>query len=575
MKSKEVKLKQLEEIGLQILNNQKNLVNNLDELLEFIQFRNNFPDYSIRNCILIHAQFPNAIGIGSYGFHKSQGHHVKRGAKAIKILAPVIYEAAVNREGTIMAFKNKFDADVKNKLQKGVYRIKKIVTGFKVTNVFDLQQTTCPHEKYPQHFKKYFVLGENINHLDVKDALENYAKKLGVELLSEPLKATRAERGTYYPDLHAIHINVEPSTNHYLKTLIHELAHSQLHRISELTIPEKELQAELVAGIVCQYFGIDAMDASANYIKSWTKGNLFEKHEALFQEVIDLACSITQFVEQQLDRTRDKQTHDITFRVVESSLDSLQKNASYTLEHLENIAKDNPNHQLTLECMFYLEGKPQQLSMNYNTSSDKTIKESLVNDKQSSLPDNLISSYISQNEHFIQLQQCPQSQDTLHRLNTLRENIYQLNQSKNVTLDNPLQPIVTVELSQEPGLKEGTYDFNYLNEYIKIAEERVQLLNDRSDSVEYKSYEVKLNVTYFDENGEFKQIKSDIDIGDTHSNLIDKLALYNDVNALKKALEKYDLLALDKDNDGVIDRYDADERNPDIQEIGDLYELDR
>jgi hypothetical protein len=36
-----------------------------------------------------------------------------------------------------------------------------------------------------------------------------------------------------------------------------------------------------------------------------------------------------------------------------------------------------------------------------------------------------------------------------------------------------------------------------------------------------------------------------------------------------------DLLNRDKDNDGVIDRYDADERDSKVQEIGDLSKRDK
>lgn len=36
-----------------------------------------------------------------------------------------------------------------------------------------------------------------------------------------------------------------------------------------------------------------------------------------------------------------------------------------------------------------------------------------------------------------------------------------------------------------------------------------------------------------------------------------------------------DLLSRDKDNDGVIDRYDADERDSKIQEIGDFSKLEK
>jgi antirestriction protein ArdC len=72
------------------------------------------------------------------------------------------------------------------------------------------------------------------------------------------------------------------SQSQTLKTLIHEIAHAKLHALpvedGKIAAPHekdrhtREVEAESVAYVVCQHFGIDTSDYSFGYVAGWSKG---------------------------------------------------------------------------------------------------------------------------------------------------------------------------------------------------------------------------------------------------------------------------------------------------------------
>ena len=70
---------------------------------------------------------------------------------------------------------------------------------------------------------------------------------------------------------HEIGIDPKLSSLHHAKTLAHEIAHSILHGPAQYTEHrgDKELEAESVAFIVLDYFGLDSGDHSFAYVASW------------------------------------------------------------------------------------------------------------------------------------------------------------------------------------------------------------------------------------------------------------------------------------------------------------------
>ena len=64
-----------------------------------------------------------------------------------------------------------------------------------------------------------------------------------------------------------------------IKTLVHEIAHAKLHKPEDLATEQtpkvrrqKEVEAESIAYVVCQYFGIDTSDYSLAYVAGWSRG---------------------------------------------------------------------------------------------------------------------------------------------------------------------------------------------------------------------------------------------------------------------------------------------------------------
>ena len=168
--------------------------------------------------------------------------NVKKGEKALRILAPITYKYTEK------------DADG-NDVEKTGLR-------FKSVPVFDLSQTEG--DKFEVDFtsaKFEYSLEEIISRCLVKT---NLSQK----------EITRG-----YTDGKEIWISKHTSANKQICTFFHELAHYHLHFDSkrhELKRPTKELEAEAVAYLCSNYIGIENKESPA-YILNWTRN--YDKDE--------------------------------------------------------------------------------------------------------------------------------------------------------------------------------------------------------------------------------------------------------------------------------------------------------
>lgn len=83
-----------------------------------------------------------------------------------------------------------------------------------------------------------------------------------------------------------------------VKTLVHEIAHAKLHDPAKV-LPEeqkarreKEVEAESVAYVVCQHFGIDTSDYSFGYVAGWSKGRDLSELKASLDTIHSTAGEI-------------------------------------------------------------------------------------------------------------------------------------------------------------------------------------------------------------------------------------------------------------------------------------------
>ncbi len=208
----------------------------------WVEARSRFHNYSLHNTMLIAMQRPDAERVASYKVWQSFGRQVRRGEKAIRILAPIV----VKRE------------------EDGEERRKCV--GFKSVSVFDVGQTDG--DALPD-LERQPVSGDS--HAEYVGRLWAFAEELGYSAESEKL----AEGHGGYCDSQArrIVISTRLSVNGSVRVLVHELAHALGVSYREYGRAVAEVIVETAATIVCGAIGLDTSGDSIPYIAAWGDGD--------------------------------------------------------------------------------------------------------------------------------------------------------------------------------------------------------------------------------------------------------------------------------------------------------------
>ena len=87
-----------------------------------------------------------------------------------------------------------------------------------------------------------------------------------------------------------------------VKTMLHEISHATLHRRKENERPTKdqhtrEVEAESVAYVVCQHFGIDTAEYSFGYVAGWSKGKELDELKASLDTIRTCAAGLIDAIE--------------------------------------------------------------------------------------------------------------------------------------------------------------------------------------------------------------------------------------------------------------------------------------
>lgn len=227
---------------------------------EYLDFMAQFHQYSARNCILIKHQMPDASLVCGYNdWQKKFNRHVKQGEKGIRILAP---------------YKGSREIEDKNNLDKDGNPMKKTVDYiyFQPVYVFDVSQTDG--EPIPEliHRLDYEVADFE----RIRDALTEISD---AKVFFDDLPGASEDTNGYYRMVdHTVHVRQGMSNAHTIKTLVHEIVHSRLHKNAlDKARDEKEIEAESTAYVVCRFLGLDTSDYSFGYVATWAKGKKFEE----------------------------------------------------------------------------------------------------------------------------------------------------------------------------------------------------------------------------------------------------------------------------------------------------------
>ena len=268
-----------------------------DNYKNFLEGMSHFNNYSVRNIQLIKAQFPEASMVASFNEWKKRNGHVNKGEKALYVQAPV----------TVI----KKDADGKPVINADTGE-KETLTYFKPVPVFDVSQVS-PVEGKELNLPK---MGGGIPEQITKDYYQNVYRALRDISQKEngiPIRFREFEKsdGFYNPKTNEITIKKGMTYEQTLSTLIHGMAHSELHNKKslterfegKLTRSSKELQAESIAYVVSNHLGFDTSDDSFAYLASWSQEpDGLENLKAQLEIVQEEASSLMKRIDKHLEK---------------------------------------------------------------------------------------------------------------------------------------------------------------------------------------------------------------------------------------------------------------------------------
>lgn len=229
-----------------------------DRYKEYLSLASKFHNYSYNNVMLILMQKPTATMVAGYKKWQDEfNRHVKKGEKALKIIAPMFKtEVVTKRDENGEPVLDDKGNTVKEKVQN--------LIGFKIVNVFDVSQTE----------------GDPLPTLTdrLQGNVEDYEKIMNTLKKISPYPVVFTEfdgetNGLCSFKNRQIYIQANMSEQQTIKTLIHEITHAIFHeeRDKNRSIEVKEIEAESVAFIVSDYLGIDTSSYSFSYIASWSE----------------------------------------------------------------------------------------------------------------------------------------------------------------------------------------------------------------------------------------------------------------------------------------------------------------
>lgn len=209
-----------------------------ERYLTYLAVMSRFHKYSFANTICIACQDPAATQVAGYHTWQTKfKRYVKKGAKAIYILAP-IKKRNEDDEEEIVAFK-----------AMPVYDVR-FTAGTPLPTLAD------PLTGSVNSFSSVIAKLKSIAKIPIKEVSENFTAL-----------------GCYDSITSTISIRKGLAEAQYVKTLVHEIAHSRMHSQSTATRISKEVEAESVAYIFCQYLNVDSSAYSFEYLTAWSGGN--------------------------------------------------------------------------------------------------------------------------------------------------------------------------------------------------------------------------------------------------------------------------------------------------------------
>jgi hypothetical protein len=232
-------------------------------LTAYLTAMGRFHRYSFSNVLEIARQKPSATRVAGMYAWNQLGRRVKKGEKGIRILAPIVG----NRRKKDVEADTKPDQNIRTQNQP-------VLVGFRSAWVWDISSTEG--RDLPELYCE--VTGEVGAY---RERLIDFVIAQGITL--EFKESIAPALGMCYGDRIVLLPGQSPAEE--FSTLVHELAHSYLHRAERrinTTKTVRETEAEAIAFVVGTTIGLNTGDASASYIQ------LYHGNAALLTESLEV-----------------------------------------------------------------------------------------------------------------------------------------------------------------------------------------------------------------------------------------------------------------------------------------------
>lgn len=206
-----------------------------------LEVQGRFHRYSFANALLICRQDPGASRVAGFATWKSLGRSVRKGERAIWILAPMTGRRTTTADG----------------------EERRPILGFRPVAVFDVAQTDG--EPLPEVCR----ILEGDDPAAWFGLLADRAVRLGYSV--EVTELPGATNGDCSFARRRIRVECRNGPAQRVKTLAHELAHALLHEGSD-DRPLAELEAESTAFVACHALGLDTSGYTFGYVACWAGG---------------------------------------------------------------------------------------------------------------------------------------------------------------------------------------------------------------------------------------------------------------------------------------------------------------
>lgn len=213
-----------------------------EQLKAYLKTVARFHSYSIGNILLIAMQRPDAGRVAGFHTWKALGRQVKRGAKGISIVAPVV---------------TRMPKTTAEKMNEGEEpKTEERIVCFRVATVFDIADTEG--KPLPD------ILRAEGNPGVYLERLREYITTRGIAV--EYSESLSEAEGMSCGGKIVLQRHLLPAET--FSVLLHELSHEMLHRGDDVpqTKTVRETEAEATAFVVCEAIGIESRQASADYV---------------------------------------------------------------------------------------------------------------------------------------------------------------------------------------------------------------------------------------------------------------------------------------------------------------------